>query len=1026
MQRLFLLFSLFSLSAGLSAQLIVTDPAAPTDDQSVTIIFDATQGTGGLVDCGCDVYLHTGVITSNSSGSSDWQYVQTEWGVENDAWKLAPVDGEPNKYTYTYGPSIREYFSVPAGEEIQQVAFVFRNGNGSLEGKGSGGSDIFVDVTAGGALGLTVAGDPGEATWPLGKPLSLLAGATRAATIEIFDNDVLVNSVTGTELMTDVIFTESGPHTVKIVATVGDESVVDSFSLDAALVVEFTTPSDELLSGTAGENITLGGTAYLAVDQLTIVNDLGQVFSATDESSFSLTPTLPNEGVVTYTVTAEYQGETANDRVTFVTGPAETAEPPAGLRPGAVEMPNGDVTLQLRAPGKSDIFVIGNFNDWTPTAASRMKQSSNDTTFWLTITGLDPDEDLIYQYLIDGDNRQPDPYATLVLDPFNDQFIPEATFADLPDYPSAASGILTWHRRGGAPYVWQTGDEYQRPDPKKMVVYELLVRDFLEDHSYSSLTDSLDYLQRLGVNTIELMPISEFEGNISWGYNVSYHMALDKYYGTPEAFKAFVDACHARGMAVVLDVVYNHAFGQSSLVRMWGNDNNQPTADNPYLNVEARHPFNVGYDFNHESPLTQEYVKTTLQYWIEEFRVDGFRFDLSKGFTQNFSNDVGAWNRYDADRVRIIKDYADFCWSIDPESYMIMEHLGELREENELATYGNEMYFWTGAGLHDEYLEASMGYTNNLRGILATNNGFDGLNQMSYMESHDEERMQWKNQEFGATTTEYNVQERATGLDRVALASTFFYTVPGPKMLWQFGELGYDFPINWCANGTENTGCRTDPKPIRWDYRDDSDRQDTYDWIADLLFLRNNYDFFHGQVTRQDLSGPGKVLHLRGNDGQVAIVGNFGVEALSVNNPFPAAGEWYDYGNDNTETITDAATPLTLAPGEFRLYLDQRIQRNTDNNIGTSANDRAVARLGLNVFPNPTAGPLRVRFDLARAGSLSVDLLDVSGRQLDRLFSGSRAAGEQTLDLTVDVPAGLYFLRVSDGLGAAVRRVVIR
>jgi pullulanase/glycogen debranching enzyme len=267
-------------------------------------------------------------------------------------------------------------------------------------------------------------------------------------------------------------------------------------------------------------------------------------------------------------------------------------------------------------------------------------------------------------------------------------------------------------------------------------------------------------------------------------------MALDKYYGSPEDFKAFVDACHARGMAVIVDIVYNHAFGQSPLARLWWNEASfRPTPDNPYLNITPRHPFNVGYDFNHESALTKEFVKVTTQYWLEEFRIDGFRWDLSKGFTQNFSGDVGTWNQYDASRIAILKDYADHVWSVDEEAYMIMEHLGVSEEEDELAQYGNSMYFWSGFNPHDQYLEGAMGFPSNFREVISENRGFSDLNLVGYMESHDEERMQFKNEEFGnrSPNFRYDVRNQGTGLDRIELASAFFYTVPGPKMLWQFG-----------------------------------------------------------------------------------------------------------------------------------------------------------------------------------------------------------------------------------------------
>lgn len=1024
MQKVVLLLATLVVAGGLNAQLIVTDPAAPTDDQSVTITFDATQGTGGLADCNCDVYLHTGVITNTSSNPSDWKYVPTEWGVANAAWRLSPVDGEPNKYTYTYGPSVREYFGVPGNEEIQQISFVFRNADGSLEGKATGGADIYVDVTEGGVLGMTLAGDPGVSTWPLGNPLPILAGTTIEANIQVFDNETLITETTGTALSSDLIFTESGPHNIEVVATVGGQEVRESFSLDAALVVEFTSPADPLVFANADDMINLAGTSYIESD-LTITGNGMEIFSGTN-SDFNQGYTIPSGSVSSVVVSATYNGETTTDELTIITGDPEVAAAPADVRPGATDTDDGDVQLILRAPGKSDIFVVGNFNDWTPSAASRMKKTGDGETFHLLLENLPEGEDLLYQYLIDGNIQQPDPYSTLLLDSNDDPFIGENVFAQIPDYPSEAVGLVSWHQRARPDFNWQF-DNYDRPDPKKMVVYELLVRDFLQDHSYKSLTDTLDYLDRLGVNAIELMPVSEFEGNISWGYNVSFHMALDKYYGSPEDLKTFVDACHERGIAVIIDVVYNHAFSESPLCRMWWDDNAfRPTPDNPYLNVTARHPFNVGYDFNHESALTKEYVKVTTAYWLEEFKIDGFRWDLSKGFTQNFSSDVGQWNQYDASRIATIKDYADNVWSVDNDAYMIMEHLGEQSEERELADYGNSMYFWSGFNPHNAFLEASMGYPADIREVVSENRGFANKNLVAYMESHDEERMQYKNNQFGNSSGGYSTRNEETGLDRVMLSSTFFFTVPGPKMLWQFGELGYDFSINWCNNGSTNEGCRTDPKPIRWDYREDGDRQDVYNWIADLNHLRNNYDFFHGDITRERLNNPGKVLHLSGTDGAVSVSGNFGVSEERLVGIFPSAGTWYDYATGEVVEVTNPDAAVDYAPGEYHVYLDQPIERNFDNNIGTSTNAREVARLELSIQPNPTAGNTQINFQLNGRNQVRVELLDISGRLQRVLFAGAGAGAMQVDAAVGDLPAGVYFVRVTDGVGSGVQRLVVR
>ena len=1032
MQRL-LLSSLIVLfgTFGLYAQLITTDPGAPVPSAPLTITFDATEGNAGLAGCGCDVYLHAGLITSASTSGSDWQYTATTWGEANDAWKLTPVANEADHYTYTFSPTLREYFGVPEGEEILQLALVFRDATGDRQGKDVGNQDIFVQVNSGEALALNLTGAPSSETYALGRPLSVSAGTTAEATIELYDNDERLTSVTGTDLNYDVVLTTAGTHVIKVVATAGDEAVTDSFTVTGELQVERLSPATALNEATAGSEVTIAATSYVEAKLVLLLDE--EALTTVTADRIEQTVTLPDASVTTYTVMAVYQNDTAYTTVTYLSGPPAVAAAPAGARPGATIMDDGSVLLLLRAPQKEDVFVVGNLNEWTPVASGRMTRTPEGESFWLMIAPGDLPEDgnLLYQYAIDDDGRFADPYSTLVLDPNDDPFIEETTFAGIPDYPTGqASGILTWLRLDAPEYAWEVSD-FTAPDPEKMVVYELLIRDFVAAHDYATLVDTIDYLARLGVNAIELMPVSEFEGNISWGYNVSFHMALDKYYGAPEGLKAFVDAAHARGIAVILDVVYNHAFGESSLVRMWpGAQPYAPGEDNPYANVTARHPFNVGYDLNHESPLTREYVKTTVGYWLEEFHVDGFRFDLSKGFTQNFSQDVAAWNAYDASRVAILKDYADAVWSSNPEAYVIMEHLGESREENELAQYGNGMYFWSGSQPHDAYLEAAMGYNegnkSNFSSALAENRGFDQRSLVAYMESHDEERMMYKNLRYGNAAGSYDVTQLPTALDRVELASTFFYSLPGPKMLWQFGELGYEYPINYCPDGTESNDCRTAPKPIVWEYREDADRQDVYKTISDLLYLRNNYDFFHGDITASDFGSAVKYVHLDSEDGQAAIVGNFDVTETTVTLPMPAAGTYYDYFSGESMTVTGTGSSLTLAPGEYRLYLSREVARG-GGSLSTATNAANVARLGFTVSPNPTAGHLNSTFYLQTPARVTATLFDVTGRPVRELFRGDLTAGEQRLEHRLSgLPAGTYFLRLTEGDRAAVRPVIVR
>ena len=215
--------------------------------------------------------------------------------------------------------------------------------------------------------------------------------------------------------------------------------------------------------------------------------------------------------------------------------------------------------------------------------------------------------------------------------------------------------------------------------------------------------DTLNYLKNLGVNAIELMPVMEFEGNESWGYNPSFHLALDKYYGTQEAFKALVDSAHSKGIAVLLDVVLNHAFGQNSLVRMYydgtytinGNSAIKTTVGNPYFNTTSPNTsYFWGADFNHAKPATQYYVDRVTSYWIKQFHIDGYRFDFAKGFTNTYG-DGGA---YDASRISIMQRIAKNIWAVDSASILILENFVDNSEEQVesnfgFLTWGNMNYY---------------------------------------------------------------------------------------------------------------------------------------------------------------------------------------------------------------------------------------------------------------------------------------------------------------------------------------------
>ena len=222
-----------------------------------------------------------------------------------------------------------------------------------------------------------------------------------------------------------------------------------------------------------------------------------------------------------------------------------------------------------------------------------------------------------------------------------------------------------------------------------------------------------------------------------------------------------------------------------------------------------------------------------------------FRFDLSKGFTQiNNPNDVGAWGNYDASRIAILKEYADICWDASPGVYVILEHFANNIEEKELSEYG--MMVW--GNIHGAYTSAANGSPANFVTVNYKARGFEQPGIVGYMESHDEERIMYSALQSGSTDNPYhNIQELETALRRIELNSVFFYPVPGPKMLWQFGEQGYDINIDF--NG------RTGPKPILWDYLDVPERKRLQEVTSALINLRETYEVFHTEEFDLNVSG---------------------------------------------------------------------------------------------------------------------------------------------------------------------------
>ncbi len=660
--------------------------------------------------------------------------------------------------------------------------------------------------------------------------------------------------------------------------------------------------------------------------------------------------------------------------------------PSSDLKDGINYIDDNTVTLVLYAPNKTFAYVKGSFDNWSLSLANQMNQTSNGNRYWITLTGLTPEQEYIYQYIVDGTLTIADPYCDKILDPWNDQYIDNQTYPDLIPYPDGkTSGIVSVFQTAQTSYSWVT-DNFTKPNNTDLIIYELHVRDFVATHDYQTLIDTINYLKNLGINAVELMPVNEFEGNSSWGYNPDFYFAPDKYYGTKNKLKEFIDTCHANDIAVIMDIVLNHSYGQSPLVQLYFDPNagdwGEPTAENPWYNQTSPNPdYSWGYDFNHESPDTKTFVKRVCNYWLTEYKFDGFRFDFSKGFT----NTPGSGWNYDASRIAILKDYADYIWSVSPNAYVILEHFTENSEETELANYG--LMLW--GNMNYNYAQASMGWDSDwdFSWTSYLQRGWNNPNLVSYMESHDEERMMFRNENSGNSSGSYNIQNESTALKRAELAGAFFFTIPGPKMIWQFEELGYDISID--------DPCRVCEKPILWNYFGESERKALYQYFKIFINLKKEYPVFSTNDFELNLSGQIKEILLKHTDFNVLIIGNFGVTSYYLQPDFSSAPEWFDYYTQETYT---SGSSLTLPAGGYKIFTSKLI----DMPDMPESVENISAENQITVFPNPCHNEISVQ-DYNSYSKISI--LNYDGKLL-REFTPEK----KTIDVS-NLPSGMYILK---------------
>lgn len=789
-------------------------------------------------------------------------------------------------------------------------------------------------------------------------------------------------------------------------------------------------------------NNTNGNATYnLLANGISLTNSTGTNFNFTD------TNIVINKN---YELQITQNGMTFSKKFSAIINPGILSQAlPNGLEIG-INYNASDATkaiLVLDAPGKDYVYVAGTFNNWQPSFSYAMKKDPTNGKFWLELNNLTSGTEYLYQYWVVDTTpianspsivKTADPCSTLVLSSYDDPWIPAGSYPNIPAYPNGQDREITVLQTGQSTYNWQN-TSFTKPNKDKLIIYEVLIRDFDSDRNYQDLIDKIDYFKNLGINAIELMPVMEFEGNESWGYNTAFHMALDKFYGTKNKLKEFIDLCHQNGIAIILDIAFNHAFGRNPMIRMWMNDTDgdgwgSPSTENPYFNTVAKHSYSVGEDFNHASVHTKEYVKKTIKHWITEFKIDGFRWDLTKGFTQNCtSTNESCTNGYQADRVEVLKLYADYSWSLDPNHYVIFEHLGSDFEEQQWANYrlseGKGIMMW--GEMFTQYKELAMGYSNgtgNISRMGHVSRGFSGKRLIGYPESHDKDRLMYEAKTFGNNTGTSPVFNNETNtINRMSALGAISMLIPGPKMIWHFQELGMDDSIFTCENGTVNSqidaisgDCKlaTKPQP-QWveNWLTTTPRSTIYSNFAKFTKLKKGEAAFNGDytITPDGSDNLKQRIYIFDNAlpttqlKNVVILANLYTSNQNIVADFPYTGTWYNLMDNTTTNVTATNMQITLGPGEFRIF---------GNQVSTALSNESFEVMSkVELYPNPSTNAFQISVDAKK-----VEIYSLTGQLIQ---TENNCVANKEINIS-NLAKGIYIVKITNSDAISVSKKLIK
>ena len=675
---------------------------------------------------------------------------------------------------------------------------------------------------------------------------------------------------------------------------------------------------------------------------------------------------------------------------------------PGGIDLGPTWL-NNSMFLAVYAPSQPVMRVVVNSLENAseePEALTMYKDPNIQDTWWIELDL--PNGEYEYEYLLINGNR--------IADPFSRRLTNGKTRIEI-----GPGGIST-----ADDFIWSSND-YIRPSLDTLIIYELHVDDFSAQGNgqgtFLDVIDRLDHLKMAGINAIELLPITEFPGTHSWGYDPQLMSAVEENYGTPEEFMRLVDEAHSRGIAVIIDLVWNHIKSTSPIWEI------QPDYDlNPYIKLhtdlnpnEAEGSWGM-LDWDHFNTNTIDYINRVNKIWVDEYRVDGFRFDAMY---------MIGWDMQQ-------QEYGIPAWSTelknhDPTIYQIAEHLPSnpwLIENTDLSSGWHDSF-------HDRLLNdvhgqslSTMSIMRQIVGLHEYSDWGDPYNSrtqaVKYMVSHDEQSIL---QEM-VTYNSYSIEEARS---RDKFYATILFTSLGIPMLFQ----GQEFGLQTGWDDDNNNGNYDDEKlqyrPVDWSLLNTDIGQSHLEHYSKLAKLRkSNPAFYEGtfydlyRYTSQKVIVYGyKDESPNNNDDQVVVVANFSsLERTIENVPFLSSGIWYDALNP-TNVITideDNYYDEYSIPAKSAIVFTNRDYQLAIPSSYESVPDQFQL---VECYPNPFNGKLNIRYHINNVSNIYATIYDLSGKVIKSFESEPKYPGQHQLIWDTKnnngdaVATGLYFISLS-------------